>query len=105
MIVDGKGNVRYSFGTKVKAAAKAVEASQPAPSPAPAEPTPAPAPHQRKHLTPEQYERAVQAAASGTMTNDGRTIRQWLMDEFMPTDNELIDFDAQVADYKASINN
>ena len=104
VIVDGKGNVRYSFGTKVKAA-KAVEASQPSPSPAPAEPTPAPAPHQRKHLTPEQYERAVQAAARGAMTKDGRTIRQWLMDEFMPTDNELIDFDAQVADYKASINN
>ena len=105
VIVDGKGNVRYYFGSKVKAAAKAVEASQPAPSSAPAEPIPAPAPQQRKHLTPEQYERTVQAAASGAMTKDGRTIRQWLMDEYMPTDNELIDFDAQVADYKASINN
>lgn len=94
VIVDGKGNVRYTFGTEGKAAAKAVEASQPAP-----------APQQRKHLTPEQYERAVQAAASGAMTKDGRTIRQWFMDEFTPTDNELIDFDAQVADYKSSINN
>lgn len=105
VIVDGKGNVRYSFGAAKGKAAKAVEASQPAPSPAPAEPKPAPAPQQRKHLTPEQYERTVQAAASGAMTKDGRTIRQWLMDEYMPTDNELIDFDAQVADYKASINN
>lgn len=98
VIVDGKGNVRYTFGAAKGKASKAVEASQPAPAPAPA-------PQARKHLTPEQYERAVQAAASGTMTKDGRTIRQWLMDEFMPTDNELIDFDAQVADYKASINN
>lgn len=99
VIVDGKGNVRYSFGAAKGKASKAVEASQPA------EPAPAPAPQQRKHLTPEQYERAVQAAARGAMTKDGRTIRQWLMEEFMPTDNELIDFDAQVADYKASINN
>ena len=103
VIVDGKGNVRYTFGAAKGKAAKAVEDSQPAP--APAEPAPAPAPQQRKHLTPEQYERAVQAAARGAMTKDGRTIRQWLMEEFMPTDNELIDFDAQVADYKASINN
>ena len=99
VIVDGKGNVRYTFGSVKGKASKAVEASQPA------EPAPAPAPQQRKHLTPEQYERAVQAAARGAMTKDGRTIRQWLMEEFMPTDNELIDFDAQVADYKASINN
>ena len=91
VIVDGKGNVRYTFGAAKGKAAKAVEVS-------------APAPQQRKHLTPEQYERAVQAAARGAMTKDGRTIRQWLMDEFMPTDNELIDFDDQVAVYKASIN-
>ncbi len=105
VIVDDKGNVRYTFGAAKGKAAKAVEASQPAPSPAQAEPTPAPAPQQRKHLSPEQYERSVKAAASGAITKDGRTIRQWFIDEFTPTDNELIDFDAQVADFRTSINN
>lgn len=111
VIVDGKGNVRYTFGAAKSKAAKAVEASSPisspisspASSPAPAEP--APAPQQRNHLTPEQYERSVKAAASGAITKDGRTIRQWFIDEFAPSENELIDFDAQVADIIASINN
>lgn len=96
VIVDGKGSVRYSFGTKVKAAAKAVEASQPAPSPAPAKPTPAPAQQQRKHLTPEQYEKAVQAAKAGQRCRDGRTIREWFIEDFQPTQNEIMDFDMQV---------
>ena len=34
VIVDGKGNVRYTFGAAKGKAAKAVEASQPAPAPA-----------------------------------------------------------------------
>lgn len=101
VIVDGKGNVRYTFGAAKGKAAKAVEAS----SPAPAEPTPAPAPQQRKHLTPEQYERSVRAAASGAMTKDGRTIRQWFIAALAPSENELIDFDAQVADYRTNNNN
>lgn len=101
VIVDGKGNVRYTFGAAKGKATKAVEASSPISSPA--EPTPAP--QQRKHLTPEQYTRAVQAARTGQACKDGRTIRQWFIDEFAPTDNELIDFDAQVADYRTSTNN
>lgn len=100
VIVDGKGNVRYTFGAAKGKATKAAEVSSPISSP-----ISSPAPQQRKHLSPEQYERSVKAAASGAMTKDGRTIRQWFIDEFMPTDNELIDFDAQVANYKTSSNN
>lgn len=99
VIVDGKGNVRYTFGAAKGKATKAAEGSSPKSSP-----KSSPAPQQRKHLSPEQYERSVKAAASGAMTKDGRTIRQWFIDEFAPTDNELIDFDAQVADFRI-INN
>lgn len=96
VIVDGKGNVRYTFGAAKGKAAKAVEASHPAPSPAPAEPAPATAPQQRKHLTPEQYEKAVQAAKAGQRCRDGRTIREWFIEDLQPTENEIMDFDMQV---------
>ena len=89
VIVDGKGNIRYTFGAAKGKAAKAVEASHPAPSPAPA-------PQQHKHLTPEQYEKAVQAAKAGQRCHDGRTIREWFIEDFQPTENEIMDFDMQV---------